>query len=68
MLLKFTEFKLNFKGLLFFRFITKKVRLFLKTLTGEVVLPSEDDMNKDTDDERRKKAAMGIADRYEMKV
>jgi hypothetical protein len=40
----------------------------MKTLTGEVVLPSEDEMNKDTEDERRQKAAMGIAERYESNV
>jgi hypothetical protein len=48
--------------------VNKQIRLFLKTLTGEVVLPSEDEMNKDTEDERRQKAAMGIAERYESNV
>ncbi len=42
--------------------------MFLKTLTGEVVLPSETEMNKDTEEERHKKAAMGIAERYVRKV
>jgi hypothetical protein len=40
--------------------------LFLKTLTGEVRLPTAEGMNEDTEKERKEKKAKGFPDRSKL--